>query len=154
MFYPKNVGFSDGLSVAQPDEAECLIVPEYNHFPSVTSLAELPVFISGPSATTLPHLAGEWTVLGKDLIEARIQAAYDGDCMVYGRKQARSFLGSPDPDGHTFVSNFTTDGASLDKFAHYSSQFEDQVKYINFQPLALWLHPATRIKQGPKTDKE
>jgi hypothetical protein len=35
------MGFNDGLPAAQPDMVEGLIVPEYDPFPSVTSLVEL-----------------------------------------------------------------------------------------------------------------
>lgn len=60
---------------------------------------------------------------------AEIQAAYDGACMVYGRNEARLFLNRPDPTGHAYVRTFTTDGTSLNTYAHYASESEGQVKY-------------------------
>jgi hypothetical protein len=66
------------------------------------------------------------------MIQARTQAAYDGACMVYGRNEARSFLESPDPAGHAYVQTFTTDGTTLNTFAHYSSESQDQVKYHQY----------------------
>jgi hypothetical protein len=60
---------------------------------------------------------------------ARHQAAYDSACMAYGRNKARSFLEGPDPLNYAFVSTFTTDGATLNTFAHYSSETQGQVKY-------------------------
>jgi hypothetical protein len=49
--------------------------------------------------------------------------------MVYGRNKARLFLNDPDPPSYAFVSTFTTDGATLNTFAHYSSETQGQVKY-------------------------
>jgi hypothetical protein len=63
------------------------------------------------------------------MILAQTQAGYDGACMVYGRNKACSFLESPDPAGHAFVSTFTTDGTTLNIFDHYSSGSQGQVKY-------------------------
>jgi hypothetical protein len=55
------------------------------------------------------------------MIEAQTQVAYDGACMVFGRNQARSFLESPDPNGHAYIHTFTTNGTILNTFAYYSS---------------------------------
>jgi hypothetical protein len=137
--FPKNVGFNNGLSAAQPDMVEGLDMPEFDPFPVRQQLGGAAVLTSGSNATTLPHLAGEWKGPGKDMIEAQTQAAYDGACMVYGREQARSFLESPDPDGHAFVSTFTTDGTTLNTYAHYSSQSGDQVKYHQFPTSSSFL---------------
>lgn len=38
------------------------------------------------------------------------------------QKRGTSFLKSLDPTGHAFVSTFTTDGTTLNTFAHYSSE--------------------------------
>lgn len=46
------------------------------------------------------------------MVLTQSEAAYDGAYMVYGKEQARSFLGSPDPEGHAFVSTFTSDGTT------------------------------------------
>lgn len=127
--FPKNVGFNNGLSAAQPDMVEGLNMPEFEPFPVRKQLGGAATVYSGLAATTLPHLAGEWKGPGKDMVLAQTQAGYDGACMVYGRNNARSFLESPDPDGHAFVSTFTTDGTTLNTFAHYSSEIQGQVKY-------------------------
>jgi hypothetical protein len=130
--FPKNVGFNNGLSAAKPDMVEGLDMPEFDPFPVRQQLGGAAVLTSGTNATTLPHFAGEWKGPGKDMIKAQTQAAYDGACMVYGRNQARSFLESPDSDGHAYVHTFTTDGTTLNTFAHYSSQSQGQVKYHQY----------------------
>jgi hypothetical protein len=66
------------------------------------------------------------------MIEAQTQAAYDDAYITYNREQARSFLENPDPDNHTFISTFTTDDITLNTFAHYSSESQNQVKYHQF----------------------
>ncbi|PQE18245.1 heterokaryon incompatibility protein [Rutstroemia sp. NJR-2017a BBW] len=127
--FPKNVGFKNDLSAAQPDMAEGLNLTQFDPFPAREQLGGAATVYTGPEATTLPHLAGEWKGPGKDMILAQTQAAYDGACMVYGRNKARSFLKNPDPAGHTLVSTFTTDGTILNTFAHYSSETQGQLKY-------------------------
>jgi len=130
--FPKNVGFNNDLSAAQPDMVEGLDLTKFDPFPAREQLGGAATVYSGPEATTLPHLAGEWKGPGKDMILAQTQAAYDGACMVYGRNEARLFLGSPDPTGHAFVSTFTTDGTTVNTFAHYSSETQGHVKYHQY----------------------
>jgi hypothetical protein len=130
--FPKNVGFNDGLSAAQPDMVEGLDMPEFDPFPVRQQLGGAAVVTSGSNATTLSHLAGEWKGPGKDMVEAQTQAAYDGATLVYGRNKARTFLGRPDPAGHSFVSTFTTDGTTVNTFAHYSSEANGQIKYHQY----------------------
>jgi hypothetical protein len=137
--FPKNVGFNSGLPAAQPDMIEGLDMPEFEPFPVDEQLGGAATVYSSPAATTLPHLAGEWKGPGRDMISAQTQAACDGACMVYGRNKARSFLGSPDPDGHAFVFTFTTDGTSINTFAHYSSQTNGQVKYHQYPTSSSFL---------------
>lgn len=130
--FPKNVGFNNDLSAAQPDMVEGLDLTQFDPFPAREQLGGAATVYAGPEATTLAHLAGEWKGPGKDMILAQTQAAYDGACMVYGRNQARSFLESPDPAGHAYVQTFTTDGTTLNTFAHYSSETQGQLKYHQF----------------------
>ncbi|KAK0101219.1 hypothetical protein ONS95_012798 [Cadophora gregata] len=130
--FPKNIGFNDDLSAAQPDMVEGLDLTQFDPFPAREQLGGAATVYSGPEATTLPHLAGEWKGPGKDMILAQTQAAYDGACMVYGRNEARSYLESPDPPGYAFVSTFTTDGTTVNTFAHYSSETQGQVKYHQY----------------------
>ncbi|KAL5322128.1 hypothetical protein ACEPPN_010097 [Leptodophora sp. 'Broadleaf-Isolate-01'] len=111
---------------------EGLDMPEFDPFPIREQLGGAATVYSGPQATTFPHLAGEWKGPGKDMISAQTQAGYDGACMVYGRNEARSFLESPDPAGHAFISTFTTDGTTLNTFDHYSSESQGQVKYHQY----------------------
>ena len=137
--FPKNVGFNNDLSAAQPDMVEGLDMPEFDPFPVREQLGGVATVYSGPQATTLPHLAGEWKGPGKDMISAQTQAAYDGACMVYGRNEALSFLNNPDPAGHAFVSTFTIDGTTLNTFDHYSSESQDQVKYHQYPTSSSFL---------------
>jgi hypothetical protein len=118
---------------------EGLDLREFKPFPVRQELGGAAVPTSENNATTLPHLTGEWKAGGKDMIQARTQAAYDGACMVYGRNEARSFLESPDPAGHAYVQTFTTDGTTLNTFAHYSSESQDQVKYHQYPTSSSFL---------------
>lgn len=59
------------------------------------------------------------------MAEARLQSAYNGAALVYARNQALSHLGTPDPRGHAEVTTFTTDGTTLNLFAHYAIPSED-----------------------------
>ncbi|KAH6713402.1 hypothetical protein BKA61DRAFT_644320 [Leptodontidium sp. MPI-SDFR-AT-0119] len=130
--FPKNIGFNNDLSAAQPDMVEGLDMPEFDPFLIREQLGGAATVYSGPQATNLPHLAGEWKGPGKNMISAQTQAGYDGACMIYGRNEARSFLESPDPAGHAFISTFTTDGTTLNIFDHYSSESQGQVKYHQY----------------------
>jgi hypothetical protein len=130
--FPKDVGLNNGLSAAQPDMVEGLEMPEFDPFPVHKRLGGAAAPYSSPNAITLPHLAGELKGPGKDMNLARLQAAYDGAHIVYGRNEARSYLGNPDPPGHAFVSTFTTDGTILNTYAHYSSQSEGRVEYHQY----------------------
>jgi hypothetical protein len=73
------------------------------------------------------------------MILAETQAAYDGACMVYGRNKARSFLNRPDPTGHAYVRTFTTDGTTLNTYAHYASESKGQVKYHQYPTSSSFL---------------
>lgn len=141
--FPKNVGFNDGLSAAQPDFTEGLTERAFGSFPVRNKLGGAAVPNSeNPEATTLPHLAGEWKASTANFVSAQSQAAYDGACMVYGRNQARSFLESPDPTGHAYVQTFVTNGSVLHTFAHYSSESEGQIQYHQY-PTSSSLHAAS-----------
>lgn len=106
---------------------------QFGPFPAREQLGGAAAVYAGLEATTLPRLTREWKEPGKDMILAQTQAAYDGACMVYGRNEARSFLGSSDPASHAFVSAFTTDGLTLNTFAHYSSETQDpQIPSISY----------------------
>jgi hypothetical protein len=73
------------------------------------------------------------------MVLAQTQAAYDGACIGFGRNKARSLLKNPDPAGHAFVSTFTTDGTTLNTFAHYSSESQGQVKYHQYPTSSTFL---------------
>lgn len=69
--FPKDVGFNNGLSPAQPDLIEGLEMPKFDPFPASEQLtAGIPY--STRNAITLPHFAGEWKGPGKDLNLARV----------------------------------------------------------------------------------
>jgi hypothetical protein len=127
--FPKNVGFNDGLSAAQPDMVEGFEMTVFDPFPIRQELGGAAVPTAERDPPALPHLAGEWKGHGKDMILAENQAAYDSACMVHGRNAALSLLNRPDPTGHANVHTFTTDGTILNTFAHYSSEIQGKVKY-------------------------
>lgn len=123
--FPKDVGFNDGLSAPQPDFVEGLRMQEFRPFPVDDYISGAVPFKDDPNSLTLPHLAGEWRGRGDDMAEARLQSAYDGAALVYARNQALSYLGKPDSPGYAEVTTFTTDGTTLNFFAHYATPSED-----------------------------
>jgi hypothetical protein len=108
------------------------VIALVSFFPLRQLLGGAAVPTSGTNAITLPHFAGEWKGPGKDMILAQTQATYDGACMVYGRNKAREFLRRPDSLSYTYVHTFTTDGTTLNTFAHYLSESQGQVKYYQY----------------------
>ena len=135
----KNVGLNNGLSATQPDMVEGLEMMKFDPFPVRQELGGAALPAPGRDPLTLPHIAGEWKGPGKDMILAEAQAAYDGACMVYGRNNARSFLNRPDTAGHAYVHTFTTDGTTLNTFAHYSAESGGQVKYHQYPTSSSFL---------------
>jgi hypothetical protein len=85
------------------------------------------------------------------MILAQTQAAYDGTAMVYGRYKAHSFLESPDPDGHAILFRLSLPTV-LPSIPMRTTRLGPRAKSntINFQPLALYLHQATRITRSAK----
>jgi hypothetical protein len=57
--------------------------------------------------------------------KAKMQSAYDGAALVYARNQALSYVGEPDPPGHAEVATFTTNGTTINFFAHYAEASEE-----------------------------
>lgn len=85
--FPKDVGFSKGLSAPQPDFVEGLELQGYDPFPVHKHVCGAVLHKDNPRSVTLPHVAGEWKGPGKDMKEARLQSAYDGAALVYARSQ-------------------------------------------------------------------
>lgn len=120
--FPKDCGINNGLFAPQPDFVEGLEMQEYYPFPINKQIKGAVLYKDEPCSLTLPQLAGEWKGRGKDIDKAEVQSSYDGAALVYARNQALSYIGKPDPPGHSQVITFTTDGTNLDLFAHYAAQ--------------------------------
>lgn len=146
--FPRNVGLNNGLSAAQPDMMEGFERPEFEPFPVSQELGAAAIPYLSANAITLPHFAGEWKGLGKDMILARGQAAYDGASMVYARKIARSYLESPDPVGHAFVASFTSDGTSVRTFANYFLESEGKITYHQWPMSSTFITTFDGFKTG------
>ena len=130
--FPAHVGFNNGLSVAQPDLVEGIDSTEYNPYPVRERLGGAAVPTPDPNALALAQMAGEWKGPGKDMVTARNQAAYAGASLVYGRNKARTSIGKPDPAGHSYVSSFTTDGTTVNTFAHFAESRSNQTIYNQY----------------------
>ncbi|KAK6609673.1 hypothetical protein H4I96_03604 [Botrytis cinerea] len=126
---PPNLGFNNGLSNAQPDFLEGYDLSAFRPFEVREKLGGTAVLKRGPTATTLPHFAGEWKGPGKSLKKADMQAAYDAAILVYGRKRALSYLGCPDPENHANVATFTSDGTILQIYTHHSTYNGEFTEY-------------------------
>lgn len=120
--FPNGVGPNDNLIVAQPGMIEGYAQPVYLPFPARDELGGAAVVYQGPSAITLPHLAGEWYGLDDSTLSAHLRARYAGACMVYGRNKALEYLGRVDEPGSAFVSSFATNGKSLSLYVHYAGE--------------------------------
>ncbi|KAK0655519.1 hypothetical protein B0T16DRAFT_397153 [Cercophora newfieldiana] len=116
--YPEDVGFNKRLSTPQPDFVEGLRMTEYDLFPVDKYISGAVLNKDNPDSLTLPHLAGECKGYGKSMKEARMQAAYDGAALVHARNQALSYMGKSDPSS---ITTFTTDGTTLNLFAHHAT---------------------------------
>ncbi|KAF4469534.1 heterokaryon incompatibility [Fusarium albosuccineum] len=132
--FPKDVGFNDGLSAAQPDYVEGLEKAVYGPFPIDEYIPGAVLYEDDPDSLALPHLAGEYKARGKNMEEARLQSSYDGAALVYARNQALSYMGRSDPPGLAKVTTFTTDGTTLNQYAHYAEESEDgTTKYHQYR---------------------
>ncbi|KAF3768237.1 hypothetical protein M406DRAFT_240996, partial [Cryphonectria parasitica EP155] len=132
--FPKDVGFNNCLSAPQPDFIEGLEAREYRPMPVDEHISGAVLYKDNPRSITLPHLAGEWKGRGKDMDEARLQSAFDGAALVYSRNQALSYIGKSDPPGHAEITTFTTDGTTLNLFAHFAAPSKDGIlEYHQFR---------------------
>lgn len=132
---PRNLGFNNGLSTPQPDFIEGLEKEEYRPFSVDDHVPGAALYQDDPYSLILPQIAGEWKGPVGDIREARMQSAYDGAALVYGRNQALTYMGKSDPSGHAEITTFTTDGTNLNLYAHYatpSAEDEDTLEYHQY----------------------
>ncbi|KAI8680557.1 hypothetical protein NCS56_00461400 [Fusarium sp. Ph1] len=134
--FPKDAGFNKGLSAPQPDFVEGLEMEEFRSLPIEDHIDGAILYKDDPYSVTLPHLAGEFKGPGKDLEKARLQSAYDGAALVYGRNQALNCIEKPSIAGHAKITTFTTDGANLNLFAHYATPSEDSTAKYHQYPIS------------------
>ncbi len=82
--------------------------------------------------------------------EARLQSALDGAALVYARNQALDHISQPDPPGHSAVTTFTTDGASLHFYAHYAapSPADGMLEYHQYPYASFNLKKYQEFKDG------
>lgn len=111
-------GFNNELSPPQPDFIEGLNDNEFHPFP-IRNVRGC-VLYKNKLSVALPHLAGEWKGPSKNMEHAELQSAYDGAALVYARNRALAWMGTADPPGHAAVLTFTTDGSTINIFAHYA----------------------------------
>ncbi|KAH8755760.1 hypothetical protein F5883DRAFT_607597 [Diaporthe sp. PMI_573] len=102
--FPKDVGFNNSLGAV--------------------------LYKNNVRSTTLAHLTGKWKRCGKDIERATLQGGFDRAALVYTRNQALSYLGKSNPPGHAEITTFTTDGTSLNFYAHHVTQTEDKNSQI------------------------
>ncbi|KAE8453067.1 hypothetical protein EG329_012254 [Mollisiaceae sp. DMI_Dod_QoI] len=151
---PQNAGYNNGLSAPQPDFVEGLERGEFHPFPVSDHVPGATLYEDDLFSLTLPHVAGEWKGRGKDMEQARLQAAYDGAAMVHARNKALAYMGKSDPLGHAAIITFTTDGTNLNMYAHYaipSEEDADTLEYHQYQ------YASTNVKdfyQGHKDGRK
>ncbi|KAI0407325.1 hypothetical protein F4802DRAFT_555040 [Xylaria palmicola] len=133
--FPRDVGLNNGLSAPQPDLAEGLLMREYGRFPVEEDVKGAVLYKDNLNSLTLPHLAGELKARGGNMEKAMLQGRYDGAALVYARNQALEHIGKPDPPGHAEVRTFTTDGTTVNFYAHYAEESKDtgMVEYHQYR---------------------
>jgi hypothetical protein len=119
--FPKDAGFNNGLPAPQPGFIEGPEMPAYCPFPIDEYIKGAVIYEDKPYLITLPHIDGEWKGGGQNMGKARLQSAYNGAALVYARNKALSYLDKSDPPGHAEGTTFTTDGTTLNLFAHYTA---------------------------------
>lgn len=134
--FPEDAGFNKGLSAPQPDFVEGLEVGEFSSLPIEDHIDGAILYKDDPYSVVLPHLAGEFKKPGEDMEKARLQSAYDGAALVYGRNQALDSIGKTSIAGHAKITTFTTDGTNLNFFAHYATPPEDGTAKYNQYPIS------------------
>lgn len=147
--FPKDVGFNNGLAAARPGLFQGFGELSFKPFPIATELGGAAVVVSNAAnSIALPHLAGEFKGPGKDMEETRLQSAYDGAALVYGRNQALQYLGDADPFGHAAVITFTTDGDSMHFYAHYAA-FSAETGGLEYHQYPIWEpnHPSFSFEE-------
>ncbi|KAJ3466759.1 hypothetical protein MRS44_004323 [Fusarium solani] len=132
----EDAGFNNGLSAPQPDFVEGLKRNEFRPLLIEDHVDGAVLYKDNPKSMTLPHLAGEFKGPGKDLEKARLQSAYDGAALAYGRNQALNCIGKPTIAGHAKITTFTTDGTHLNLFAHYATPSEDGTAEYHQYPIS------------------
>lgn len=70
--------------------------------------------------------------------------------MVYARSQALSYMGEEDPSGYASVTTFTTDGTSLNLYAHYATPVEDDESRVEYHQYLISSTNLTSTYQGHK----
>ncbi|KAI0117716.1 hypothetical protein GGR51DRAFT_264758 [Nemania sp. FL0031] len=136
--FPKDVGFNNGLSAPQPDFVEGLRMPKFRPFSALEHISGAVLYKNSTESIVLPHLAGEWKGPDGTLNKAMVQSGYDGAALVYARNKALAFLGKSDPPGHAKITTFTTDGTTLNLYAHYATPLEDDtVEYHQYNYASL-----------------
>jgi len=123
--FPQDLGFNRGLSAPQPGMVEGLKQQEFKPFLAREELGGAAVLIRDfVSSVTLPHIAGEWKGPGENIQQAAVQGAINGAHLVYGRNRALDHLDTPEDAGHAAVTTFTTNGTTLNTFAHHAALSE------------------------------
>ncbi|KLU90696.1 hypothetical protein MAPG_10548 [Magnaporthiopsis poae ATCC 64411] len=131
--FPKDVGFNNGLSAPQPDYVEGLEMGQFYPVLIHKQIRGAVLYKEDICSVTLPHIAGEMKGPDGSMREAELQSAYTGAALVFARTQALSSMGRSDPPGHANVTTFTTDGKTLNLFAHYTTTAEDgTLKYRQY----------------------
>lgn len=130
--FPKDVGFNDGLSAPKPDRTEGYAqrtFPESIHRVggAATLVHDSPAFVG------LPHIATEFKAHGKSMLEAEVQAGYDGAHMVYGRNKTLELIGEKDPPRHASPISVTSDGHYWTVYSHYAHENENKNKLEYYQ---------------------
>lgn len=123
--FPKDVGFNNGLSTPKPDRVEGYA---QRSFPkSIEQIGGAATLVNdSPAFVGLPHVATEFKAHGKSMLEAEVQAGYDGAHMVYGRNKALELIGEKDPRRHASPITVASDGHSWTAYAHYAHENEDK----------------------------
>ncbi|KAK0636537.1 hypothetical protein B0T17DRAFT_478504, partial [Bombardia bombarda] len=146
-----NAGYNDGLSAPQPDFVEGLEKQEFRPFQVADHIPGAALYHDDPFSLTLPHVAGEWKGPDGSMREAELQSACDGAALVHARNQALAYMGKSDPPGHAAITTFTTDGTSLNMYAHYALPSEEDENTLEYHQ---YKYASTNIKDSYQGHKD
>ncbi|KAK5987173.1 hypothetical protein PT974_11291 [Cladobotryum mycophilum] len=131
---PLRAPFNAGLSVPCPDFVQGIEVHEFDSV-RIEYIPGAVLFKNHTQSIALAHIAGEFYGISQSQETAQIHNAHAGAALVYARNHALEHIAYPDNEGESFIFTFTTDGATINFFAHYATKSDDGAVQYHQYPI-------------------